>query len=89
MKTFKEIRNITEVSKYDIRDFNWPTVKFTSSSYANDAVNAFEKKLRWKPDDSWFSQNGSKIEFSTYKLKENEAIAAFKKALNIDLTKIR
>lgn len=76
------------LSKYDINNYRWPEVKFKSSSYANDAASALEKKLNWKSYDNWFDINGDKLEFSTYKLKEPEALVAFKKATGIDLKRI-
>jgi hypothetical protein len=89
IKGVKESVEINEVSKYDINDYRWPEIKFNSSSYANDAASALEKKMNWKSYDNWFDINGDKLEFSTYKLKEPEAIVAFKKATGIDLKRIR
>ena len=89
IKGVKESVEINEaLSKYDINNYRWPEVKFKSSSYANDAASALEKKLNWKSYDNWFDINGDKLEFSTYKLKEPEALVAFKKATGIDLKRI-
>tara|TARA_Y100000033_G_scaffold49434_1_gene57798 strand:+ start:168 stop:431 length:264 start_codon:yes stop_codon:yes gene_type:complete len=86
MKNFKEFRKeITEVSRYDVRNYRWPTVEFSSSSYANDAEKLLLKKNNWKSYDNFFRVNGSKIEFSSFKINEPKAKAAFKKALGFDL----
>ena len=92
MKTFFQIREsieLNEVSKYDIRDYSWPDIEFTSSSYARDIPDMLAKK-GYKTYDNWVDQNGEKVTFNTMKWKnEKEALDAFKKATGIDLKRIR
>jgi hypothetical protein len=93
-KTFKEFREsadnvITEaISKYDIRYFNYPKVEFKGTTNANDAYQQLLKGMKWKLSDNMVEQRGSTMRFNDYKIKEKEAVAAFKKATGIDLNKL-
>lgn len=98
-KSFKTIResasftgtrlNEASVSKSDVRYFNYPKVEFRSTPYAADAHDLLLKKMGWKLGDNMFMQLGSTIRFNDYKIKEKEAVAAFKKSTGVDLNKIR
>lgn len=97
-KTFKEFREsatstgteLTEasISKYDVRYFSYPKVEFKSTTYAADAHDLILKKMKWKLGDNKLSQSGSTIRFNDYKIKEKEAVAAFKKSTGVDLNKL-
>jgi hypothetical protein len=93
-KTFKEFREsadnvITEaISKYDIRYFNYPKVEFKGTANANDAYQQLLKGMKWKLSDNMVEQRGSTMRFNDYKIKEKEAVDAFKKSTGIDLNKL-
>lgn len=96
-KTFKEFREsatsagteLTEaLSKYDVRYFNYPKVEFKGTANANDAYQQLLKGMKWKLSDNYVEQRGSTMRFNDYKIKEKEAVAAFKKSTGIDLNKL-
>ena len=93
-KTFKEFRESADnvineaLSKYDIRYFNYPKVEFKGTANANDAYQKLLKANKWKLSDNMVDQRGSTMRFNDYKIKEKEAVDAFKKATGIDLNKL-
>ena len=88
-EVMREALALTEVSKYDIRNYSWPDIEFTSSSYARDIPDMMHKK-GYRTYDNWVDQSGETVTFNTMKWKnEKEALVAFKKATGIDLNRIR
>ena len=84
------LENVNEgVSKYDVRNYRWPEIEFTASTYARDIPDMLHKK-GFRTYDNWVDQRGEKVTFNTMKWKnEKEALDAFKKATGIDLKRIR
>ena len=70
-EVMREALALTEVSKYDIRNYSWPDIEFTSSSYARDIPDMMHKK-GYRTYDNWVDQSGETVTFNTMKWKNEK-----------------